>query len=114
MPFTKGQSGNPIGRPRSADKNAGAVAKAEKQIRDRLPWLIEQQFSLAEGVFIEERTNDGRLIYQKPPDYKALAYLIDRIMGKPTERQEQEHSGGLTIKVVYAKPGSDPNTTETP
>lgn len=89
MPFVKGQPGGP-GRPRNADKNAGAVTKAEKQIRDRLPELIENMFVLANGVLVEE-TNivTGKLqVYKKPPDRAANEYLINRIMGKPTDRKE--------------------------
>jgi hypothetical protein len=43
---------------------------------------------LAAGVWVEEPSITGRVVYQKPPDYKAIAYLIDRIMGKPTDRKE--------------------------
>lgn len=102
--MAKFQTGNPggPGRPRKADQNAGAIVKAEKQIRDRLPWLIDRQFELAEGVYIEERTPDGKLIYQRPPDYKAIAYLIDRIMGKPTERHELTGEDGAPLFKVYA------------
>ena len=31
-----------------------------------------------------------------------------------SDKVQQEHSGGMTIKVVYANPDCDPNTTETP
>lgn len=89
MPFDKGQSGNPKGRPRKADQNAGAVARAEKQIRDRLPELIDNMLALAGGVWEEETTPTGvRRVYKNIPDRAANQYLIDRIMGKPTERKE--------------------------
>lgn len=98
MPFQKGHPGGP-GRPRKADQHAGAIAKAEKQIRDRLPWLIDKQFELADGVWREQILPDGetRIIYQEKPDYRALSYLIDRIMGKPTERKELTGEDGAPL-----------------
>jgi hypothetical protein len=98
MKFQKGQSGNPTGRPRKADQNAGAVARAERQIRDRLPSLIDNMLALADGVWVEEITLEGqRNVYKRPPDRAANQYLIDRIMGKPTERREIEHSGKIDV-----------------
>lgn len=102
------------GRKQKRDKNGTAIEKAERQIRDRLPELIDRMFELASGVLVEgvDPQTAKTFIYQKPPEYKAISYLVDRIMGKPTERQEQTHEGGLTIRVVYAD--TDPEATETP
>jgi hypothetical protein len=86
--FQPGNPGGP-GRKPKADKNAGAVERAEKQIRDRLPSLIDNMLALSDGIFVEEFTLEGnRIVYQRPPDRAANQYLIDRIMGKPTERRE--------------------------
>lgn len=102
MPFTKGHPGGP-GRPRKADQHAGAIARAEKQIRDRLPELIAAQFDLALGVTVEEvdRESGATVVYRKPPDAKAGQYLIDRIMGKPTERQEVSGADGGPIGITF-------------
>lgn len=101
--FAKGNPGGP-GRPRKADQNAGAIAAAEKRIRDRLPELIENMFRLADGVWVEETTILGtKIVYQKPPDYKANEYLINRIMGKPTERQEVSGPDGGAVPVGFTK-----------
>ena len=89
--MAKFQAGNPggPGRPRKADKHAGAVERAEKQIADRLPQLVENMLALADGVWVEEVTAaGGRRVYKTPPDRQANEYLINRIMGKPTERKE--------------------------
>lgn len=77
------------GRKRIHDKNGTAIQQAEGKIRDRLPELIDRLFELADGVLVEEVDLAGRpRVYQRAPDYKSLVYLVDRVMGKPTERRE--------------------------
>ena len=99
MPFAKGQSGNPAGRPARQDKFGRPIARAEKRIADRLPWLIDKEFELAEGVSVQTEGEDGEThIYQRPPDRMAIEYLLNRIMGKPTERQEV--SGSIQTEEV--------------
>lgn len=77
------------GRKPKDEKFKVPIAKAEKKIADKLPWLIDQALELAEGVIVQERDKDGTpRIYQRPPDMRSIAYLVDRIMGKATERKE--------------------------
>lgn len=125
MPFTKGQPGGP-GRPRKRDQNAGAVARAEKQIRDRLPSLIENLFILANGGYerVEETWApagslykgsgaDAEKLYPGLPDDElvlikrtvsiadrdraANEYLINRLMGRPMQALEHSGPGGGPI-----------------
>ena len=127
--FTKGNPGGP-GRPRKSDKHAGAVAKAERRIIDRLPSLIENMLILAEGGYerVEEEwapagslyigsgdkaqkmypdLEDTALVLVKrkvsiaDKDRAANEYLINRIMGKPIERKELTGADGEPLK-VYA------------
>jgi hypothetical protein len=93
MTFEPGRSGNPAGRPRKRDKFERPIATAEKTIAGWLPELIDLKMQLARGVLIEGQTG----VYQTPPDGKAIEYLIDRIMGKPTQRQEVEGEIGTYI-----------------
>lgn len=77
------------GRKRKAQKFETQIQKAEGMIADRLPWLVEKAFELAEGVAVEKVNAQGYpMVYQLPPDLGAIKYLADRIMGKPTERKE--------------------------
>lgn len=91
------------GRTRKRVTNAGAVAAAEKQIRDRLPEIIDAQIKLALGVKAVRLTDEGEEIYTTVPDVKAAQYLTDRLMGKPLSKQEITGANGneLSIKVKY-------------
>jgi hypothetical protein len=62
------------------------IQAAEGKIVDRLPWLVDKMFELAEGVHVEKPIADGvTIVYQQIPDRQAIAYLIDRVLGKPTQ-----------------------------
>lgn len=90
--ITRGPNGGArpgAGRKPKAEKFKVPIAKAEKKIADKLPWLIDQALELAEGVVVQEFDKEGNpRIYQRPPDMGAIKYLVDRIMGKATERRE--------------------------
>lgn len=91
------------GRPRKADAYARPIARSEKRIADKLPWLIDQMFSLAEGVTVQEADgHDGFRIYSRPPDRQAISYLVDRVMGRPTERQELTGKDGDPLEMEHA------------
>jgi len=88
------------GRPRKADKYQRQIADGESRIADRLPFLIDRMFELAEGIEVESIDAEGeRRIYSRPPDRDAIKYLMDRVMGKPTERVEAEHSGSVSLNI---------------
>jgi hypothetical protein len=73
---------------------------AEKRIADRLPSLIDNLLVLADGVRVSKTTSEGdEVVYRQPPDRAANEYLINRVMGKPTDKTEAEVSvtGGVTI-----------------
>ena len=78
------------------------VRAAEKQIVERLPRLLANLFILADGVMVEEDIpgEQGEPVrYTKPPDRQANEYLINRVLGKPTDKSESEVNlkGGVTI-----------------
>jgi hypothetical protein len=111
MPFQKGHPGGP-GRPANADKFAGAIAKADTRIAKNLVRYIENMEAIADGIFQEEQTEDGpRIVYQRPPDRAANEYLINRIMGKPTERKELSGPDGEPLFKAYeATDAFDPDS----
>lgn len=91
------------GRPRKREKHAGQVAKAEKKIADRLPELVDNLLVLADGVKVKEVAADGVVdIYVKAPDRQANEYLVNRILGKPTERHEHEFGHLSDAELVEA------------
>lgn len=90
------------GRKPKDEKFKLPIAKAEKRIADRLPSLIDRALELADGVTVQEVDKDGGIVvYTKPPDLKAIIYLVDRVMGKPTERQEVSGPDGDPIGVKF-------------
>lgn len=96
------------GRKAKAEKFKQPIAKAEKRIADRLPSLIDNMMALADGIWVEEMTIEGaRIVYKRPPDRQANQYLIDRILGKPTERHELTGEDGEPLFKVYE--GIDPD-----
>lgn len=90
LPKKNGGARPGAGRKPKAEKFKLPIAKAEKRIADKLPMLVDKAFELAEGVLIEEYNlvTGKPQVYQKAPDLGAIKYLIDRIMGKPTERAD--------------------------
>lgn len=78
------------GRRAKAEKFAAPIAAAEQRIADRLPQLIDNMFALADGVTVQttDEETGATDVYTRPPDRAANIYLIDRILGKPTQRTE--------------------------
>lgn len=99
------------GRKPKAERFARQIAAIEKKVADRLPLVVDALFDLAEGVQIQEEDAEGRKrTYIRPPDFRAGAYLLDRILGKPAQSVEvdaplNDTSGPVTIReVVIERP----------
>src|SRR4051794_14941787 len=68
-----------------ADVNAATTAR----LTEWLPDLLSNLKKLADGVYLKDENEDGTVEYFTcPPDFKANQYLVDRLLGKPTERKE--------------------------
>lgn len=77
------------GRPRKTEVHEAPIAAAERRIGDHLPEVIDSLLELALGVTVEEPDGNGGVrVYRRPPNYRACSYLIDRVMGKPTDKRE--------------------------
>jgi len=83
------------GRPKGAVTRIkhDSLSAGEKRIGDRLPTLLDNLFALADGVKEERELPSGKtIVYTTPPDLRANIYLVDRVLGKPTNRHEHDLS----------------------
>ena len=89
------------GRKSNADKYGGHIDAAKDRIVQVMPSLIDNMLVLANGVKVQDIDDDGNVVtYTKPPDRQANEYLINRIMGKPTEVQEISGPDGGPIELT--------------
>lgn len=61
---------------------------------------------LADGVCVQKTVGDGEeIVYTQPPDRAANEYLINRVMGKPTDKSEADVkvTGGVEIYLPQRK-----------
>lgn len=104
------------GRKPKAERFARPIARAEKAIADNLQAIIKAQIGLALGIWVEETDKDGkRIVYSTPPDRKAGEYLINRILGRPTEHHEIDVNNEaplLVTEVVVNKTHDRPMENE--
>lgn len=93
------------GRKPKRQKYATAINRAEKRIADRLPEVVDALLELAAGVRVVDDQVDDQdgdkkpAVYTRPPDRDACKYLVDRILGRPTERHEHAGEDGGPIKL---------------
>ncbi len=99
------------GRKPNSVRHESEITKADKRLAANLLRYIGNMEQLADGVMVEEKdpVTQAKIVYQRPPDRAANEYLINRIMGKPTERQEHTGENGAPLfpairEVVVNKP----------
>lgn len=82
------------------------IPEFEQKVQDRLDDLLKAMIDLALGHFVtvaKFNKNTGEVetrIYEQPPDYKALSFLIENVIGKVPSRLEITGAGGGPVKVV--------------
>jgi hypothetical protein len=80
------------------------IPEVDKEVRKRLPALLQRMFDIAEGVFIQEERygEDGPMVrvYRMAPDRLALQFLIENVIGKTPQRLELTGKGGGPMEVV--------------
>ncbi|MGD9889711.1 MAG: hypothetical protein AB7R89_25690 [Dehalococcoidia bacterium] len=103
----RGQNSGGPGRPRIADKHGRYVNQAEAVFARQMPAEAERYIAELDPKEPEVCEIHGRILacpvercqtisQRTAYDFKAAAYLFDRIMGKPTARTENT----VTVKLV--------------
>ena len=114
--FKPGESGNPKGRPRKLVSLLKEQGYKLSEINDTLMALLSMDMTELKEAFenpsatVLEKAVAGaiRKSIEKGSLYN-IETIITRAMGKPKE--QTEHSGTQTIKVVYERSGSATGTT---
>lgn len=94
------------GRPPKREAYAANIGEAEALIAMELPKLLAKYFELAAGVKVQGKSgrNGGEAVYERPPDGKVIADLLNRVMGKPVERVETKSIGEAEETFVIVLP----------
>lgn len=110
MPFEPGQSGNPAGRPKKAEKYAAPIAAAEERIADRLPEVLDNLFVLADGGYerVKEKWEPAALVVLELPLRKADGDPMVDTDGKPILAKQQVFPDAEPDQLVLVE-----RTTET-
>ena len=80
------------------------IRKANGQISEQLPEIISKLIELGQGVTVEgRRRGDGKpVIYSEAPNFRALEYLCNRVLGKPVDSATLAGEGQVSeITVRY-------------
>lgn len=99
-------AGRPAGsKSKKTIEQEQALEFLRQRIRDDWEGLIDSKIELAKGVYVMKdikRGADGKIIeakvYKTKPDSQSLEYLLSVVVGKPTEKIEQEitvRKGGI-------------------
>lgn len=82
------------------------IPDAEARIFARLDDLLTAMLDLALGHFVQVpkfNKDTGEMetrIYEREPDYKAVAFLIENVIGKVPQRVEMTGKDGGPVKVI--------------
>jgi hypothetical protein len=117
IPFKKGQSGNPNGRPRKYVSELRSQGYKLSEVNDAIQVLMSMTIDELKDVYtnpkatVLEKTIASaiRKSIEKGSLY-SIETLLTRVYGKPKEQMDLNASGGMEIKVVYSNGSND--TTE--
>ncbi len=93
-------------RPRYQELYAEPIKKVSDHIANKLEDIARAIIDVALGTKCIRHNSNGEEIdvYDRPPDYRAAANLLDRIMGRPTEYKEIESTLDAQSKVLIYIP----------
>lgn len=113
-----------IGRRR--DIRAHLEDKITKKIGQKGKYLVDQLFSLIDGVYIVQKTEHIQgmekvtKFYKQPPSLNAITYALDRVLGKPVQKSiHKEEKRGLILvehvikNLATKRDGANTTTNET-
>lgn len=76
------------------------TVKALSRIKKLTPELVEALYGLAVGVwYLDDNLKGAERIYKTLPNYKALEYLLNHGIGKPSDRTEITGANGGAIQI---------------
>lgn len=75
------------GEKKSREEVNKLIKMANGKISDSLPEIIDKLIEIGRGVRAvgHERGNGAEYVYDIPPNFKALEYLCNRVLGKPVD-----------------------------
>ncbi len=86
----------------------------EKKVTERIgkkgKMLVDKLFELAQGVYIAEKVGNKEIrYYQVPPNLQAIVYMLDRVLGKPTQYVEksEEKKGIMVVEHIIKNLAGD-------
>ena len=83
-------------------------AMAEKLGHNGAEELVDALYDLATGCRVLEYDEEGEAhVYSRKPDQKALTYLFDRFLGKPTEHKETHTTKEMRVTLALGQPGKE-------
>ena len=96
-------AGKPKGSPKTGGRQKGTPNRSRSEVIEIIESIIplKEQIKLlaqlSRGVLVQDETNTA-IIYQKPPDVKALNILIEHRVGKPMQVTEITSDGESPVK----------------
>ena len=93
------------GRKKKADILKGPIERITNEIEELAPLIAPSLRELVAGIYVEERIGDGtRRVYQRPPDFRAIQEVVNRIVGKVVEKREHSGPDGGAIPLIIHPP----------